>query len=199
MRGTVYIFVKAPVAGRVKTRLAADIGEGRAAALFRILCDRTIAEAMKGEWKTVLAVDPPSAVAAASYWPKALQRIPQGKGDLGVRMKRVFDEAPPGPVVIIGADAPGLRARHLREAFQSLKNADVVFGPAEDGGYWLVGLQRRKTAQLLFDGVRWSSSHALDDTLQSLPAGWTIAMLETLRDIDEASDLEAMGAHASAR
>lgn len=199
MRATVIIFVKAPQAGRVKTRLGADVGMGRAAALFRIMTERTISEAMKGPWRTVLTVDPPRAVAGfETLWPSQLVRTPQARGDLGARMRHAFNIAPPGPVVIIGADAPGLRARHLREAFAVLKGADVVFGPAEDGGYWLIGLSRRRATPGLFNGVRWSTKHALADTIKTLPSQFRIQYLERLRDIDTAHDLSAMGPRATA-
>lgn len=200
MRGTVIVFVKAPYAGRVKTRLGADIGMGRAAALFRIMTERTISEATKGLWRTTLAVDPPGAVAGfETLWPSQLVRTPQARGDLGARMRHAFYEAPPGPVVIIGADAPGMRARNLREAFAALKGADAVFGPAEDGGYWLIGLSRRRATPGLFNGVRWSTRHALADTVKSLPPSFRIQYLERLRDIDTAHDLSAVGSRATAR
>jgi hypothetical protein len=147
----------------------------------------------------VLAVDPPAAThGAAQFWPPHLPRIAQGGGDLGERMKHAFHEAPSGPVVMIGADAPGLRARHLRAAFDALKGADAVFGPAEDGGYWLIGLARKNPAPDLFDGVRWSTKHALADTLKSLPQRFDVRMLETLRDVDEARDLATIGPAAAA-
>lgn len=200
MRGTVVIFVKAPRAGQVKTRLGAEIGMGRAAALFRIMTERTIAEAQKGPWRTVLAVDPPwAAHGCATFWPGRLPRVPQSAGNLGDRMARVFETAPPGPVVIIGADAPSLRARHLREAFSALRGADAVFGPAEDGGYWLIGIARRRAAPDLFKGVRWSTAHALNDTLKTLPEKFDVRMLETLADIDETSELDLLGALSASR
>ncbi|MEO1243360.1 MAG: TIGR04282 family arsenosugar biosynthesis glycosyltransferase [Pseudomonadota bacterium] len=200
MRSTVIVFVKAPQAGRVKTRLGADVGMGRAAALFRIMTERTVGEAMKGPWRTVLAVDPPRAVAGfETLWPSRLVRTPQARGDLGARMRHAFDIAPPGPVVIVGADAPGLRARHLREAFAALNGADALFGPAEDGGYWLIGLARRKAAPHLFNSVRWSTRHALADTLKTLPPSFRIQYLERLRDIDDAADLSVMSSRATAR
>lgn len=198
MRGTVFVFVKAPIAGRVKTRLGAQIGYGRAAALFRIMTARTLAQCEKGLWRTVLAVDPPGG-ANEAFWSPAFARIAQGPGDLGRRMGKVFAQAPPGPAVIIGADAPGLRARHLRAAFSALRGADAVFGPAEDGGYWLIGLSRRKPAPRLFDQVRWSSEHALADTVKTLPEGFAIRMLEHLRDVDEAVDLHSIRPYAAAR
>ncbi len=203
MRGTVIVFVKAPLAGRVKTRLGEEVGMGRAAALFRILTERTIAEAEKGGWRTILAIDPPCAVAGYdNLWPPHLQRAPQGAGDLGMRMARALEAAPPGPAVVIGADAPGLRARHLRSAFDALAGAEAVFGPAADGGYWLIGLSRRRSSEApqgLFEGVRWSSAHALTDTLRSLPAGYETAFMETLSDIDEVSDLACYAHRATAR
>ena len=200
MRGTVFIFVKAPRAGKVKTRLGADIGMGRAAALFRIMTERTILEAEKGAWRVVLAIDPAAALEGwGSLWPPHLERMAQGPGDLGDRMKRILSAAPTGPAVVIGADAPGLRARHLSAAFTALKGADAVFGPAGDGGYWLIGLARRRAAPELFHNVRWSTRNALKDTKKSLPAGFHTVLLEELRDVDEAKDLSALGAHATAR
>jgi len=200
MRGTVIIFVKAPRAGAVKTRLGADVGMGRAATLFRIMTERTIAEAVKGDWRTCLAVDPPSAALSGwdRLWPPQLSRLAQAPGDLGARMAHGFSAAPPGPVLIIGADAPGLRVRHLRQAFKALGRADAVFGPAEDGGYWLIGLARRRPAPNLFEGVRWSTKHALADTVKTLPAGFQVAHLQTLADIDEARDLESFALRATA-
>lgn len=200
MHGTVVVFVKAPRAGCVKTRLGAEIGMGRAAALFRIMTERTIAEAGKGSWRKVLAVDPPwAAHGGARFWPKHLPRVPQSTGNLGERMARIFEIAPPGPVIIIGADAPCMRTRHLRQAFNALRGADAVFGPAEDGGYWLIGLARRRAAPDLFKGVRWSTKHALQDTLRTLPERFEVRMLETLADIDEARDLEMLGARSARR
>ncbi len=200
MRPKVIIFVKAPLAGRVKTRLGAAVGMARAAAVAREMIARTIAEAQKGDWETLLAVDPPSAVAGfENLWPPSLRRIPQGQGDLGDRMARVMRHLPPGPVVIIGADAPALRARHLRQAFRALAGADAVFGPAHDGGYWLIGLARRRPAPDIFADVRWSTEHALADTIRSLPQRYLVRRLELLRDIDEARDLAFLGLRSTAR
>jgi len=88
-RGTIILFVKAPLAGQVKTRLGVKIGMGRAAALFRIMTKRTLHEASKGTWETIVAVDPPSAL-HENLWPSDIARMPQVSGDLGARMARVF-------------------------------------------------------------------------------------------------------------
>jgi len=193
---TLIVFVKLPVAGRVKTRLAREVGTGRAAALFRHMLTRTYAAA-RGRWRAVLAVDPPAAL-HDQVWPRDFDRMAQGKGDLGARMKDAF-AAFDGPTVIIGADAPCVRAQHVRQAFRALGRHDAVFGPAHDGGYWLIGLAGRKRAPGLFAGVRWSSEHALADTLKTLPADFSVAMLETLQDIDEAKDLSVFGPMSAAR
>jgi rSAM/selenodomain-associated transferase 1 len=200
MRGTLIIFVKAPVAGRVKTRLAKGLGAGRAAAIYRRLSANTIAAAAKGPWRTVLAVDPAAGLRGFTPpWPAQIDRIAQGRGDLGKRMRRAVDRAPAGPVVIIGSDAPFLRTRDIRAAFAALKGADAVFGPAADGGYWLIGLARRRGAAGLFAAVRWSSEHALADTRRTLPAAFRIFMLRALGDIDDLADLSAAGRHALVR
>ncbi|HNS85429.1 MAG TPA: TIGR04282 family arsenosugar biosynthesis glycosyltransferase [Parvularculaceae bacterium] len=197
MRGTLIIFAKAPVAGRVKTRLGADIGMARAAMLFRLMTAQTVAAASNGPWRTMIAIDPPAAAAGyGALWPQRFERLIQSNGDLGRRMADVFARAPRGPAIIIGADAPGVRAVHIRKAFGALAGHDAVFGPATDGGYWLIGLAGRRAASGLFDGVRWSSEHALADTIGGLPAGFGVAMIDRLRDMDDACDLKSLGARA---
>ena len=192
--GTLLIMLKAPVAGNVKTRLGAEIGYGRAAALFRIMTRQTIARVSEGPWETVLAVDPPSAIGGfQALWPPHFMRTPQVKGDLGERMSSAMNDFPDGPVVIIGADAPGVRARQIMHAFKALRGTDAVFGPAEDGGYWLIGLARRSAAPMLFHNVRWSTKHALDDTLATLPHRFTVALIDQLSDVDVADDLRYIG------
>ena len=118
-------------------------------------------------------------------WPRGMARRPQGGGDLGVRMQHIFDWKPPGPVVIVGTDVPAIRPAHIAEAFRLLGRHDAVFGPATDGGYWLVGLRRRPRVSCPFANVRWSSPHALSDTLTNLECR-TVAFVATLSDVDGA-------------
>ena len=89
-----------------------------------------------------------------------------------------------GPVVLVGSDLPDLDSHHVARAMQSLRKTDVVFGPANDGGFWLVGLRRTQWAGRLFKNARWSSPHALADCLANLPSTARITMLEKLSDID---------------
>lgn len=188
-RRRLFIFVKEPRPGRVKTRLGAGIGHVRAAWWFRRQCKRLIRRIDDPRWETWLAVSPDRDGLMSRVWPAHLVRWAQGQGDLGARMGRVLRHAPPGPVVIIGADIPDIQPRDIEAAFRALGDHDVVVGPAPDGGFWLVGMaRRRRVPATLFDSVRWSTGDALADTLTSLP-GMRVAWLRTLNDVDEVSDL----------
>ncbi len=190
-RPWVVVMLKEPRPGRVKTGLGRDIGMTAAAWWFRHQCRRLLRELDDPRWRLVIALSPDAEGRASRIWPAHLPRLAQGRGDLGARMGRLFRRLPPGPVVIVGADIPALRRHHIARAFAALGAAEAVLGPAEDGGYWLIGLKRAAAPPAsLFHGVRWSSRHALADTLASLP-GLRIAQLERLADVDEARDLPA--------
>jgi len=181
------VMVKEPRPDRVKTRLARDIGTVPAAWWFRHQALSLLRRMDDPRWRLWLAVSPDREGLESRFWPAHLPRVPQGRGDLGDRMARVFGTLPPGPSLIIGADIPGIRPAHIERAFRALGNQDAVFGPAEDGGYWLVGLKGRPTPPL-FQGVRWSTEHALADSCATL-RGKRIALIDTLRDVDTAADL----------
>ncbi len=182
-------FVKAPRIGRVKTRLGRDIGMVAARSFYWRTTRKILAELRgAGRWQPWLAVTPDAAVDLGRMWPAGWRRFGQGPGDLGERMARTMRLMPPGPVVIVGTDIPDLRARHVERAFRALGDRDAVFGPAADGGYWLVGLRRSPGVADIFAGVRWSTSFALADTLANLGPR-RVAMLETLEDIDDGDDL----------
>ncbi|MGR3321732.1 MAG: TIGR04282 family arsenosugar biosynthesis glycosyltransferase [Pseudooceanicola sp.] len=180
--------LKAPRPGRVKTRLAADIGAVPACWWMRHQARRLLRRLRDPRWDLLLAVAPDTARMAPD-WPADLPRAPQGTGDLGARMARILRRAPAGPVCIVGADIPGLTRVHVARAFAALGRADAVFGPATDGGYWLVGLRRTAPPPAtLFRGVRWSTAHALADTRASLP-GLSVALVDRLHDVDTGADL----------
>nr|WP_255596729.1 TIGR04282 family arsenosugar biosynthesis glycosyltransferase [Cognatishimia sp. MH4019] len=181
--------VKEPRPGRVKTRLGRDIGMTAAAWWFRHQVRGLLRRVRDPRWYVVLAVAPDRDGMLSRVWPADLPRVAQGQGDLGDRMGRVFRMMPPGPVAIIGADIPGVTAARIAEAFAALGNHEAVFGPAPDGGYWLIGMKRvGPVPTTLFQGVRWSTEHALADTKASLP-GARIAHVATLRDVDTVADL----------
>ena len=136
------VFLRAPQLGRVKSRLAAGIGALAALRFYRDTSARLLrALARDGRWRLELWVTPDRAV--GGRWPVKAPRRGQGAGDLGRRMARVFATLPPGPAVIVGSDIPALTPAHIAAAFGALGRAEAVFGPATDGGYWLVGLRRR--------------------------------------------------------
>lgn len=181
--------VKEPRPGRVKTRLAEAIGTVPAARWMRLQLRDRLRALRDPRWQLILAIAPDTALRAAA-WPPDLPAIPQGPGDLGQRMGRILRSLPPGPVCIVGADIPALRRAHVARAFAALGSHDAVFGPAEDGGYWLIGLKRTAAVPAsLFRDVRWSTRHALADTRATLP-GLRIAMVDRLRDVDTAADLQ---------
>ena len=103
-------------------------------------------------------------------------------------MRRAFETMAPGPAVLVGSDIPELTPSHIAKAFAALGRADAVFGPAEDGGYWLVGLSPRARRADPFADVAWSSSSALADTGASLPRSHSVAILDRLGDVDIGSD-----------
>ncbi len=185
MRDVAIVFARAPRLGVVKRRLARDIGD-RAALRFHsnalnrlirgLACDRRFA--------TVVAVAPDR---ARLRLPGHVARISQGAGDLGQRMDRAFRRFRRGRVALVGCDIPLLCAGDLRAAFRALGRASSVFGPAEDGGYWLVGMGPRRPAHP-FAGVRWSTPDALADTRRNF-AKHPGVLLRTLRDVDTAADL----------
>jgi|TARA_R110002012_G_scaffold120035_1_gene269185 rSAM/selenodomain-associated transferase 1 len=186
---TLVIMVKEPRPGRVKTRLGRDLGMTAAAWWFRHQSRALIRRVQDPRWQVVLAVAPDKAGLNSRVWPAHLPRWPQGRGDLGDRMGRMLRAAAPGPVCVIGADIPGIRPAHIADAFRALGNHDAVFGPAPDGGYWLVGLKRaRPVPPTLFANVRWSTQHALADTIATLP-DHRIARIATLNDVDTIDDL----------
>jgi len=188
-RQTLVVMVKEPRAGRVKTRLGRDIGMVPAAWWFRHSVRRLLRNVSDPRWDLLLAVSPDVEGLCSRVWPEHLQRIPQGRGDLGQRMAHLLALPQKGPLVIIGGDIPRVRRHHIADAFAKLSSNRAVFGPATDGGYWLVGLKRTTPPpREMFHGVRWSTEHALADTLATMP-GYAPAFTATLQDVDTVADL----------
>ncbi len=191
MRRTLVIMVKEPRPGRVKTRLGRDIGMVGAVWWFRHQTRSLIRRLRDPRWQIVLAVSPDRQGLCSRVWPVDLPRAAQGNGDLGQRMGRMLRQMPKGPVCLIGADIPGIGRRHVWQAFRELGRSQMVFGPAPDGGYWLVGAQRYRALPTdLFHDVRWSTEYALTDTLASVP-GRRVAFIDQLRDVDTVADLQS--------
>lgn len=187
MKPRLVIMLKEPVAGRVKTRLGQDIGMSAAAWWFRHQSAALIRRLQSPRWETWLAVAPDTAL-HSRVWPATLPRMAQGQGDLGVRMKRILQSSH-GPVVLIGADIPGVQPVHIARAFTRLGAHQLVFGPAVDGGFWLVGAKGRQAVpHTLFQGVRWSHTSTLAECLAGVEPA-RVAMIDRLQDVDTISDL----------
>lgn len=181
--------VKEPHPGRVKTRLGRDIGYVNAAWWFRHRTQALFRRLRDPRWTILLAVSPDREGLNSRVWPPDLRRVSQGNGNLGDRMHRLLCVSARGPVCIIGADIPAVNRRRIAHAFAEIGKHEFVFGPARDGGFWLIGA--RRTAAIppkLFKDVRWSTRHALSDTLSTLP-GYRIAFIDSLQDVDTAADL----------
>jgi uncharacterized protein len=180
MQRQLVLFLRAPRLGVGKRRLAREIGDVAAVQFERAMLARLLRRLGRDRrWRLQLAVTPER---AARSWRGA---VPQGGGDLGRRMQRTLANAPKGPVVLVGADIPGLAASHVTAAFGLLGRHDLVFGPAADGGFWLVGARRRPRLPALFQGVHWSVPETLAETIAGLPRGVSVGFVDRLDDVDD--------------
>jgi rSAM/selenodomain-associated transferase 1 len=192
------VFAKAPTPGRVKTRLIPALGEQAAAELQRQLTERALVTTLAAGlgpvelWCAPGTDDAFFADCARQY---GVDLRAQGEGDLGMRMARALTlalkEGSPG--LLVGSDCPVLSAEYLREAAAALAGAnDAVFGPAEDGGYVLIGLAREPSAQL-FENIAWGTATVMQDTRARLSRlGWRWRELATLWDVDRPEDLRRL-------
>ncbi len=187
------IFVKEPVPGQVKTRLAAEIGAEAACQVYRRCVERTLERLSVLRNEIVLCIEPTDATDRirtwlGSEWPT----LPQWGATLGERLtdaaSRTFEEGVQR-IAIIGTDSPWINDVLVEEAFSAMERADLVLGPAADGGYYLVGLA--KPAPRLFRGISWSTSLVLDQTLTNARTlGRTVSLLPEGYDIDRLTDLQ---------
>jgi rSAM/selenodomain-associated transferase 1 len=191
---TLIIFARAPVLGAVKTRLAQSVGEAAALALYEAFLDDTCMLTQGLGARRVLAVDGTLEHPALARLAKSqrLGLIAQGEGDLGAKMARaIAGHIAAGPVVLIGSDAPTLPRPYLHQALDALVEHDVVIGPSDDGGYYLVGA--RRDLPELFADMPWSTAAVLPTTLGRL-AGHDHVVLPAWYDVDSAADLERLQA-----
>jgi len=197
------VFVKNPIQGNVKTRLAATVGHEKAAEVYIELLKHT-----KKVIKKLLESAPTSVqfrvnvyygdyVNSNDLWSELpVNKYLQSEGDLGERMKNAFKAefvAGASQVVIIGSDCLMLRPRHIKNAMDELGTVDVVIGPATDGGYYLLGM--KQLHPFLFENKSWSQSTVLEETLTDLTekklgdnTQLSYSLLETLSDVDTWED-----------
>jgi len=197
------VFVKNPIQGNVKTRLAATVGHEKAVEVYIELLKHT-----KKVIKKLLESAPTSVqfgvnvyygdyVNSNDLWSELpVNKYLQSEGDLGERMKNAFKAefvAGASQVVIIGSDCLMLRPRHIKNAMDELGTVDVVIGPATDGGYYLLGM--KQLHPFLFENKSWSQSTVLEETLTDLTekklgdnTQLSYSLLETLSDVDTWED-----------
>ena len=192
-RPQILIYAKPPRIGLAKTRLAKSLGSAVSARrIATALQAKTLRAALNKAWDTVLYTAPDKELdnSLGGIWPLHLERRSQGPGSLGDRLSKGLREAAPGPVLFIGSDAPDISTALIRQAIRELSRHDAVFGPAQDGGFWLFGINKSTRTKSPFYGVRWSGPHAMEDVWANLPIDATIGVLPQLMDIDDAKDWE---------
>jgi rSAM/selenodomain-associated transferase 1 len=199
------IFAKAPVSGSVKTRLADSIGPDAACELYRAFLNDLAGRCRRlGErrWVGYAPATEEACSLLKERFGEGYDFWPQPAVDLGGRIEAFFAAATAAgatQTVLIGTDSPDLPADLISAAWEQLASVDVVFGPALDGGYYLIGARRLPTGVLA--GVRWSTEAALADSLGCVEAvGLTTALLTPWGDVDTAADLHALrGRYAAQR
>lgn len=191
----VALMLKAPRAGRVKTRLALAVGDAVALRLYRHMAEHALEVCRAAGWTRTVWFDPPDAEQEMRAWLGNVPLAPQPEGNLGRRMAHAAAAAEAEAVeavVFLGGDCPGLGAPHLEQAAAALREAPLVLGPSPDGGYYLLGI--RLPAPDVFTGMPWSTDGVLEATrarLRSLGLMWR--ELPPLRDVDTLDDAIAEG------
>ena len=185
------IFAKVPEAGKVKTRLAADIGDEKALAVYHALLKHTH-EITYSLPQDKIVYYTPRIVPDDLWEPACFQKALQPEGDLGQRMMQAFEQGFArgyARICIIGTDCPDLTTDHLRQAFHALRHHNVVLGPSQDGGYYLLGMDRLYPE--LFAYKAWSTESVADDTRADIrQQRLSCQELPTLNDIDTIHDLQ---------
>jgi rSAM/selenodomain-associated transferase 1 len=188
------IFLKAPRAGRVKTRLAAEVGDRHALRLYRLIAARTLAAVRATGLEATVWFAPADAGPELRYWlGEEWPLRPQASGDLGARMVASTQAVEAGRGwIALGGDCPGITAQVIHEACAAIERGEIVIGPTHDGGYYLLG--GRTPLPDLFTAMPWSTERVLAETrarLTRVGAAWH--ELPVLREVDTAADARAEG------
>jgi hypothetical protein len=188
------VFVKYPEPGKVKTRIARELGEQRAAEMYAQMASGIIGNVSKpGAYSTAIYFDPPGREKDVRSWlgTEHASYEPQSGGTIGERMSNAFERVFSGgaeKAVLIGTDVPDISGDTVTAAFDLLHETDVVVGPAADGGYYLLGLKSFEPT--LFSGMEWGTSLVLKKTLERIKEkNLGHKLLDTLNDIDTMDDV----------
>ncbi len=190
--------MKAPVLGRVKTRLAAELGEDTALKLYKNFILDELETVKQTGFPFTICVHPPDAGETAASWlGRSYRYLPQHGNDLGERMENAFIQCFKNGfecAILIGSDLPDLTPAVLYEAIASLSESDAVLGPASDGGYYLIGFNKRAfRPRLFFHGMTWSGETLFQDTLKILRASaLAVHLTPRWNDVDTLEDLKSL-------
>ena len=194
---TLIIFIKYPEAGKVKTRLASDIGQEKAAQIYSFMAETIIEKTLDlTNYSTIIFYDPPDKEEEIKKWvnKREVEYSPQNGSTLGERISNAFEmvfSSGTSRAIIIGSDCIDVSKDIINLAMESLENKDVILGPAEDGGYYLLGLNRHMPE--IFENIEWSTANVLNQTIERINENkLKYKLLKTLKDVDTVDDLEAI-------
>ena len=185
------IFTRFPMPGKTKTRLIPGIGKNPAAELQREMTEHTVAQGRKVGAELEIRYTGGTEEQMRHWLGADLIYTEQGGGDLGERMHRALENAfsmGRTKAVIIGSDCPSNDWKNIRDAFQGLNGHELALGPAEDGGYYLIGLSRQRALSALFTGIDWGGEEVFERTLKAA-AGLKVYQLPKLNDVDLPEDI----------
>lgn len=195
------IFARVPVRGQVKTRLAEAVGADSALRIYESLLTSALRELAPGKGRFAPEVWVDGELDAFARWQRQIdiggvedQPFPllaQGRGDLGQRMSRAFDD---GVAVLVGTDIPEMTASYVERALAALRTADLVLGPTEDGGYCLIGMDSPRPG--LFEGIPWGTADVLSSTLRAAN-DLRVELLDRMWDLDDVEDLARWGGRSA--
>ncbi len=190
------LFAKWPAAGQVKTRLASTTSvEWATQVAAAFLADTLDRLAVVPAHRFIVYTPDDAALAFASLAEDRFSLLPQGSGHLGDRLARFFAAHDGLPVVVLGSDSPTLPAALVEAAFGQLEHADVVLGPATDGGYYLLGCRRYYPS--LFSGIDWGGCRVLAQTIERLGEA-SLTLLPPWYDVDSLEDWQMLRGHVAA-
>ncbi|MBL4710738.1 MAG: TIGR04282 family arsenosugar biosynthesis glycosyltransferase [Flavobacteriales bacterium] len=193
MQNHLIIFIKNPVLGTVKTRLAKSIGDKAALNVYRDLMQKCQLESLSTNAIRHLFYS--KQIIENDDWSNIeFEKKLQVEGGLGIKISEAFKLifSKEAKVIVIGSDCYDLSADMMEDAFKKLDDSDLVIGPANDGGYYLLGT--KKIYPSLFEGINWSTETVLEETLdQASKLNLSVAILEELVDLDTLEDLKKSG------
>jgi hypothetical protein len=192
--GCVILFVRFPEKGRVKTRLAASVGDETAVRLYENFVLDAIDTLSGCPRPFIISFHPPSSAGRVASWLGDHRYMPQRGADLGERMKNAFlsvFETGVSKALLMGSDVPDLPPSVIEEAFSALGGNGAVLGPALDGGYYLIGFNKNAFVPGAFEGIAWGAPSVFRDTMRALE-GVRVHVLPRWRDVDTVEDLDAL-------